>query len=36
MPYGPEKVNALIKVEWDTINQQRSEWTTRWNRTVER
>lgn len=36
MPYGPEKVNALIKVDWETINQQRSEWTTRWNRTVER
>jgi len=36
MPYGPDKVNALIKVDWDTINQQRSEWTTRWNRTVER
>lgn len=36
MPYGPEKVSALIKVDWDTINQQRSEWTTRWNRTIER
>lgn len=36
MPYGPDKVNALIKVDWDTINQQRAEWTTRWNRTVER
>lgn len=36
MPYGPEKINALIKVDWETINQQRSEWTTRWNRTVER
>lgn len=36
MPYGPEKVNALIKVDWETINQQRGEWTTRWNRTVER
>jgi putative spermidine/putrescine transport system substrate-binding protein len=36
MPYGPEKVSALIKVDWDTINQKRSEWTTRWNRTVER
>lgn len=36
MPYGPEKVNALIKVDWDTINQERSVWTTRWNRTVER
>lgn len=36
MPYGPEKVSALIKVDWETINQQRSEWTTRWNRTVER
>ena len=36
MPYGPEKIDALIKVDWDTINQQRSEWTTRWNRTVER
>lgn len=36
MPYGPEKVNALIKVDWDTINQHRTEWTTRWNRSVER
>lgn len=36
MPYGPEKVSALIKVDWETINQQRSEWTARWNRTVER
>ena len=36
MPYGPDKVSALIKVDWETINQQRSEWTTRWNRTVER
>ncbi|EXF95902.1 branched-chain amino acid ABC transporter substrate-binding protein [Pseudomonas fluorescens HK44] len=36
MPYGPDKVSALIKVDWDTINQQRSEWTARWNRTVER
>ena len=36
MPYGPEKINALIKVDWNTINQQRGEWTTRWNRTVER
>lgn len=36
MPYGPEKVSALIQVDWDTINQKRSEWTTRWNRTVER
>jgi putative spermidine/putrescine transport system substrate-binding protein len=36
MPYGPDKVNALIKVDWEAINPQRSEWTTRWNRTVER
>ena len=36
MPYGQEKVDSLIKVDWDTINQKRSEWTTRWNRTIER
>lgn len=36
MPYGQEKVDSLLKVDWDTINQKRSEWTTRWNRTIER
>lgn len=34
--YGPEKVNSLIAPNYDVINAKRAEWTTRWNRTVER
>jgi putative spermidine/putrescine transport system substrate-binding protein len=33
--YGPEKINALIAPNYDVINAKRSEWTTRWNRSVE-
>jgi putative spermidine/putrescine transport system substrate-binding protein len=36
IPYGPAKINNLIAVDWDVINQHRAEWTNRWNRTVER
>ena len=36
IPYGPEKINKLIAMDWDVINQHRAEWTNRWNRTVER
>jgi putative spermidine/putrescine transport system substrate-binding protein len=33
--YGPEKINALIAPNYDVINAKRSEWTTRWTRSVE-
>jgi putative spermidine/putrescine transport system substrate-binding protein len=36
VPYGPEQIGKLIAVDWTTINQHRTEWTDRWNRTVER
>ena len=34
--YGEEAVNKMIVLDWTTINEKRGEWTTRWNRTVER
>ncbi|RUV97437.1 MAG: extracellular solute-binding protein [Mesorhizobium sp.] len=34
--YGPEKVKALVAVDWAYINKQLPEWTQRWNREVER
>lgn len=34
--FGPEKVNALIALNYDIVNVKRAEWTTRWNRAVER
>lgn len=36
LPYGPEQVSKLIKVDWDVINEHREEWTKRWSREVER
>ncbi|WP_250501123.1 ABC transporter substrate-binding protein [Caballeronia sp. GAWG1-5s-s] len=36
VPYGPDQVAKLTAVDWATINQHRTEWTERWNRTVER
>lgn len=36
IPYGPEKIDKLIAMDWDVINQSRAEWTNRWNRKVER
>lgn len=36
LPYGPDKINKLVKVDWDVINQHREEWTQRWSREVER
>ncbi|NVH77774.1 extracellular solute-binding protein [Paraburkholderia sp. JPY432] len=36
VPYGPEQVNKLTAMDWATINQHRTEWTERWNRSVER
>lgn len=34
--YGPDKVNALVAIDWAYINEQLPEWTRRWNREVER
>lgn len=36
VPYGEEQVSKLQASDWDTINTQRTDWTNRWNRTVER
>lgn len=36
VPYGPDAVNKMMALDWTTINPKRAEWTTRWNRTVER
>jgi putative spermidine/putrescine transport system substrate-binding protein len=36
VPYGPEQVSKLTAMDWTTINQHRTEWTERWNRSVER
>lgn len=36
LPYGPEKVGALVAVDWNVINPAREEWTQRWAREVER
>lgn len=34
--YGEEAVNKMMVLDWTTINEKRGEWTSRWNRTVER
>ncbi|MCE7028081.1 ABC transporter substrate-binding protein [Jiella avicenniae] len=36
LPYGPEQISKLVKVDWDVINPNRQEWTQRWAREVER
>ncbi|NDW06939.1 ABC transporter substrate-binding protein [Jiella pacifica] len=36
LPYGPEQIDKLVKVDWDVINPNRQEWTQRWAREVER
>ncbi|MCF1505386.1 ABC transporter substrate-binding protein [Afifella sp. H1R] len=36
LPYGPEQIESLVAVDWDTINPNREEWTKRWAREVER
>lgn len=35
LPYG-DKIDSLVTVDWDVINPERQEWTTRWAREVER
>jgi putative spermidine/putrescine transport system substrate-binding protein len=34
--FGPEKVDKLVSVNYNVINAKRADWTTRWNRTIER
>jgi putative spermidine/putrescine transport system substrate-binding protein len=34
--YGIDQVKELVAVDWATINQNRTEWTKRWQREVER
>ncbi|MCC2596242.1 ABC transporter substrate-binding protein [Alcaligenaceae bacterium] len=36
VPYGADAVENMLVVDWTTVNPKRNEWTTRWNRTVER
>ncbi|SAL28694.1 ABC transporter substrate-binding protein [Caballeronia telluris] len=36
VPYGPEQIGKLTAMDWTTVNQHRTEWTERWNRSVER
>jgi len=36
VPYGSDAVSKMMALDWTTINPKRAEWTTRWNRTVER
>ncbi|HEY0213682.1 MAG TPA: ABC transporter substrate-binding protein [Paenirhodobacter sp.] len=36
MPYGEAQIDALVSVDWVTINAHRAEWNDRWNREVER
>lgn len=35
VPYGPEKVAKLIKIDWETANAARPQWTERWNKEIE-
>ncbi|WP_110668090.1 ABC transporter substrate-binding protein [Salinicola halophilus] len=35
VPYG-ERVDNLITLDWDAVNESRQEWTNLWNRRVER
>lgn len=35
LPYG-DKIETMVTVDWNTINQSRDQWTQRWSREVER
>ncbi len=35
LPFGEEKINQLVAVDWNFINPVRAEWTKRWTREVE-
>jgi putative spermidine/putrescine transport system substrate-binding protein len=34
--YGEDQVKQLVAMDWATINANRTEWTRRWQREVER
>ena len=34
--YGEDQVKQLVTMDWDAINKNRTEWTRRWQREVER
>ncbi len=34
--YGSDQVEALLSTDAELVNTKRTEWTTRWNRSVER
>lgn len=36
VPYGAKAVENMLVMDWTAINPNRAQWTTRWNRTVER
>ena len=36
VPYGASQIAKLVALDWTTINPHRTEWTERWNRSVER
>ncbi|RYE32868.1 MAG: ABC transporter substrate-binding protein [Hyphomicrobiales bacterium] len=36
VPYGEDRIGKMITINWNEINPKRSEWTNRWNRTIER
>lgn len=35
LPFGTEKIGALVAVDWNVINPAREGWTKRWTREVE-
>lgn len=35
VPYGPEQIGTLIKIDWETVNRERARWTERWNKEIE-
>lgn len=36
VPYGPAQINKLLPTNWSIVNAKRTEWTNRWNRSIER
>lgn len=36
LPYGEDKIGSLLAVDWNTINEKRTDWNKRWTREVER
>jgi len=36
LPYGEAMIAKMVPMNWAEINRKRSDWTNRWNRTIER